>query len=383
MKRALLSSLSILALLFLTGCGNGPTPAGNPGGAPEALIGANLEMSGESAEWGVNSKRGIELARDEINAKPEQKIKLKFVFEDNTSTPGQSRDAMKKLVIQDHVLAVIGSVGSNRTSAAGDVAKEEHVPLMTHASTNVTLTQNNEYVSRICYNDDFQGAVMARFTRKSLNLNAVVMLESKGNTYSEGLCRSFKKVFTAEGGNILGTLAYQAASQDFKTLIAQLKELNPQAVWLPGYYGEVALIVKQAREAGFQAPFLGADGWESTKLFTVCGPSIKGNYISNHFVPESDSPKVKQFVKNYKDRYGVLPDAMAALAYDATYAMADAVNRAKELKPEAIKDAINSIKGVEGVCGTINMGPDREVIKDVVVLTTGENSFIYKETIKP
>lgn len=383
MKRAMQCWVLILAAMILSGCGGGPAPAGNAGASPEALIGANLEMSGESAEWGVNSKRGIELARDEINAKPERKIKLKFVFEDNNSDPGKSRDAMKKLVIQDHVLAVIGSVGSNRTSAAGDVAKEEKVPLMTHASTNVTLTQNNEYVSRICYNDDFQGAVMARFALKSLKFDSAVMLEAKGNTYSEGLCRSFKKVFTDEGGKIVETLAYQAGMQDFKTLIAQLKQLNPPVVWLPGYYGEVALIIKQAREAGFQAPFLGADGWESTKLFTVCGPSIKGNYMSNHFAPEGDSPRVKQFVKAYKERFGALPDAMAALAYDAAYAMADAVSRAKELKPEALKDAINTLKGVEGVCGTINMGPDREVIKDVVVLTTGESSFIYKETIKP
>jgi len=260
---------------------------------------------------------------------------------------------------------------------------EEKVPLMTHASTNVTITKRGEYISRICFNDDFQGAVMARFARRTLKAPSAVMVVAKGNTYSEGLCESFKRIFTEEGGKISEELAYQKGQKDFKTLITQIRQINPPVIWVPGYHNEVALIIKQAREMGLQAPFLGADGWDNPELFTLCGPAIKGNYLANHFDPGDPNPKVQEFVAKFKKRFGIEPTAMGALAYDAAYAMADAVNRAKDLKPESIKDAINSIKGVQGVCGTINMGPDREVVKDAVVLETEETKFKYKETIKP
>jgi len=379
-----------LFFLALTGCGSGSSSppatggAAQPGGKEgEAVIGANLEMAGKSGPWGQDSKNGILLALDEVNAKPEQKIKLRVVFEDNKSEPSGSKNAMKKLITQDNVLAVIGAVGSNRTLAAADVAMEEKVPLLTHASTNVTITRKGEYVSRICFHDDFQGAVMARFARDSLKApNAVIMI-SKGNAYSEGLCTSFRKVFTDNGGKILEELAYQESVQDFKTHVTTLKQLNPAVVWVPGYFNEVGLIIKQAREAGFQAPFLGGDGWDDKELFSLAGPSIKGNFICNHFDPGDPDPVVQEFVKKFKNRFKSTPGAMAALGYDALYAMADAVSRAKELKPPAIKDAINTLKGVKGVCGTITMGPDREVVKNAVVLETGETEFKYKETIRP
>ena len=380
-----------LALAMLSGCGGGtdstPKKDGATGekkeGAKEALIGANLEMSGESAEWGEDSKRGIEMAFDEINAKPEQTIKMRAIYEDNKSEAGASKNAMKKLVTQDNVLAVIGAVGSNRTLAAADVAMEEKVPLMTHASTNVTITKKGEFISRICFEDNFQGAVMARFAHRSLNAQSVVIIAAKGNPYSEGLCESFRKVFTEEGGKVLEELAYQKGATDFKTLVTQIKQLNPAAIWVPGYHNEVALLIKQAREGGLQAPFLGADGWDNPELFTLCGPSIKGNFLANHFDPGDPSPKVQEFVKKFKERFKVAPTAMGALAYDAAYAMADSANRCKELTPIAMKDAINSIKNLPGVCGTITMSPDREVVKEAVVLETEETKFKYKETIKP
>lgn len=379
MKRLALCILPALALALaiLSGCGGGTDTK------KEALIGANLEMSGESAEWGEDSKRGIEMALDEINAKPDQKIKLRAIYEDNKSEAGASKNAMKKLCTQDGVLAVIGAVGSNRTLAAADVAMEEKVPLMTHASTNVTITKKGEYISRICFDDNFQGAVMARFARRSLKAETVVIVKATGNTYSEGLCESFDKVFTAEGGKVLKELAYQKGAQDFKTLVTQIKQENPAVIWVPGYHNEVALLIKQAREGGLQAPFLGADGWDNPELFTLCGPSIEGNFLANHFDPGDPNPKVQEFVKKFKERFKLEPTAMGALGYDAAYAMADSVNRAKELTPVAMKDAINSIKGVVGVCGTITMTPEREVVKDAVVLVTEKTKFKYKETIKP
>jgi len=389
--RTLFAFVSLFALAVLSGCGGGTPPSGsnsgttpaNGGGAKEALIGANLELSGESAPWGQDSRNGILLALEEINAKADQTIKLKVIFEDNKSEPSASKNAMKKLVTQDGVLAVIGSVGSNRTIAASDVAMEEKVPILTHASTNVTITKKGDYVFRLCYHDDFQGSLMAKFARESLKANTAVMMVSKGNAYSEGLCASFQKTFTAMGGKIVDELAYQKGTQDFKTHVTTLKQRNADVVWLPGYFNEVGLIVKQAREGGFQAPFLGGDGWDDKELFNLAGPPIKGNYICNHFDPADPNPLVQDFVKRYEAKFKSVPGAMAALGYDAAYVMADAVKRAKELKPAAIREALATTKGLKGVCGEVNMGADREVVKPAVVLETGEKGFKYKETINP
>jgi branched-chain amino acid transport system substrate-binding protein len=368
-----------------TSAGAGSSSGGVPAkpGEKEALIGANLELSGESAPWGQDSKNGIELALKEVNGNPEQKVKLKVVFEDDKSEPAASKNAMKKLITQDNVIAVIGAVGSNRTLAAADVAMEEKVPLMTHASTNVTITKKGEYVSQICFDDNFQGSVMAKFARTSLKAETAVIMVAKGNAYSEGLSESFRKTFVEMGGKILDELAYQKGTQDFKTHVTTLKQENPAVVWLPGYFNEVGLIVKQAREAGFQAAFLGGDGWDDKELFRLAGPAIKGNYVCNHFDPGDPNPVVQDFVKKYEQAYKTKPGAMAALGYDALFAMADAANRANPLNAEGMKNAINNMKGVKGVCGTINMEANREVVKDAVVLETDEAGFKYKETIKP
>jgi branched-chain amino acid transport system substrate-binding protein len=369
------------AMLLLASCGNGGGGKIEESGKT-ALIGANLEMTGEQATWGRQSKNGMELALEEINARPGQTIKLKMVVEDNKSSPSDSSDAMKRLINQHRVIAVIGAVSSNLTLAAADVAREEKVPLMTHAATAVSITQKGPFVSRICFNDDFQGMVMARFALGSLKAKSAVILVSQGNAYSEGLSKSFRAVFTEGGGKIIDELAYKKGDNDFSTHITTLRKLNPDLVWLPGYHNEVGLILKQAREAGFQAPFLGGDGWDSPELFKLAGPAVKGNYVCNHFDPGDPDPVVREFVQKYEKKFGEKPGAMSAVGYDAMFAMADAVSRSKDFKPSSMKDAINAISGLKGVCGTITLNADRETTKNAVVLETVEDGFKYRETIK-
>jgi branched-chain amino acid transport system substrate-binding protein len=185
------------------------------------------------------------------------------------------------------------------------------------------------------------------------------------------------------GGKIVEELAYQKGTKDFNTHVTTLKQLNPQIVWLPGYFNEVGLIVKQAREAGFQAPFLGGDGWDDKVLFQLAGTAIKGNYICNHFDPGDPNPVVQEFVKKYQQKYNKTPGAMAALGYDALLAMADAANRAQPVDAEGMKNAINTLKGIQGVCGAINMGADRNTIKDALILETEETKFKLVEKMRP
>ncbi len=376
MNRHVISLFTALVVFAFAGCGNSKKSEAN--GKFEVVVGANLELSGDVAPWGQDSQKGMQLAVDEINQNKENKFHIKIVFEDNNSNESKSKDAIKKLILQDGAQVVVGSVGSNYTMAAMEVAKDEHVPMMTHASTNVTITQKGgEYVSRICFHDDFQGEVMAKFAIKDLGAKTAVLLVQKGNAYSEGLINSFKRAFLAEGGKVLSEEAYQKGDTDFQTLVTKIKSAKPDVVWLPGYFNEVALIIKQARSSDFQKPFLGGDGWDDPKLYTLGGPGIKGNYLCNHFHTGDTSPKVKDFVDKFTAKYGKAPGAMAALGYDALYCLADAIGRAGKADPEALKNAINSIKDVETVCGTVTMGPDREVSKPAVILKTGEKSHQF------
>lgn len=379
--------LAVVALALLSGCGGGKTPEvktgegknGTPGGQKfELVIGANLELSGAVGSWGKDSKNGMQLAIDELNADAQQPFTTRAIYEDNMSTADKSKDAVKKLILQDKVHVIVGAVASNDTMAAMDVARDERIPMVTHASTNVTITKKGgEYVFRICFHDDFQGEVMARFAADELKAKTVVLVVQKGNAYSEGLIDSFKKVFTEKGGKVLAEEAYQEKDTDFQTLVTKLKSANPDIVWCPGYYNEVPLIIKQARSAGFQKPFLGADGWDDPKLYDLGGADVKGNYFANHFHTEDTNPKVQEFVKKYQAKFGAKPGAMAALGYDAVLCVADAARRAGKADPKALRDALATLKDVDTVCGKVTMGSDREVNKPAVVLRTGEKDHEF------
>ena len=388
-ERSLMECLCAgVSVALLAGCSTPSTSAGGakagPGGRFEVIVGANLELSGAIAQWGKESKQGMELAADELNGDPKNSFVLKMVYEDNASVDAKSKDAISKLIRQDGAKVVVGSVASNKTLAAIETAAEEKVPLVTHASTNVTITRKGgPYVFRICFNDNVQGSFMARFALDDLKAKTAVLIVQKGNAYSEGLVEEFENVFTAGGGQVLATEAYQEGDTDFQTMAVKVKAAHPDCVWLPGYFNEVALIIKQGRANGFQKPFLGSDGWDNPTLYTLGGPGIKDNYFCNHFDAGDSNPKVQEFVRKYEARFKEKPSAMAALGYEVVYCVADAVRRAGQADSEAIRKGLEAIKDLETVCGRITMGPDHEVSKPVVLLKTGETSDIFVKRLEP
>jgi len=385
-RKLVWAGLSVL-LFLAASCGGGgrpdgqsPTPKSKPGGKVEVIAGWNLELSGELAFWGKESRNGAELARDEINADPKSPVRLKMIFEDNNSTEAKSKDAVKKLILQDRVQIVLGSVASNKTLAAVDVAQEENIPLVTHASTNVAVTRKGDYIFRTCFNDDYQGRLGAEFALNDLKAKTAFLVVARGNAYSEGLVASFRRVFVARGGTVAGEEAYQSGETDFQTLITKIKAAQPDCIWLPGYVNEVALILKQAKTAGLAKPFVGADGWDGgagTSIYSLGGPAVKDNYFVNHFDSGDTNPKVQEFVAKYAKKYGGKPGAMAALAYDLTYCVAEAAKRAGKSEPKALRDALAALSNLELVCGVHTMGPDREMTKPAVVLKTGQNEHIF------
>ncbi|WP_164848287.1 ABC transporter substrate-binding protein [Halobacteriovorax sp. HLS] len=368
----------VFSTLIMTTLLSAPTFA-----AKEVTIGAVFPLTGPIATYGQESVNGIKLALKKINK--DNKVKIKLIVEDNKGEPQESANAVKKLISGDRVNAIIGSVASSNTLAGAPIAQNAKVPLMTPASTNEKVTQTGDYISRTCFTDAFQGVVMAKFAYENLGKKKVAVIIDNSSDYSKGLSKIFKEKFTSMGGKLAADrdFAYVQKDTDFRTLLRKVKRTKPDVVFLPGYYTEVGLILKQARQLGLNVPFLGGDGWDSPKLQELAGPAVSGNYISSHFSAEDKDPMVQSFVKEYVAAYGQKPGAMAALGYDGILVMADAISKAKSLKNSDIQASLLATKGFVGVTGSITIDKDRNAQKSAVVLETTPAGNIFNTKVNP
>ncbi|MCO4794684.1 MAG: ABC transporter substrate-binding protein [Bacteriovoracaceae bacterium] len=353
----------------------------------EIVIGAVFPMTGPIATYGQESVNGIKMALDKINKDGKLTKKIKLIVEDNKGEPVDSSNAVRKLINIDNVHAIIGSVASSNTLAGAPIAQENKVPMMTPASTNEKVTQTGSFISRTCFTDAFQGVVMAKFAKETLSKSNAIIIVDNSSDYSKGLAKVFSDNFTKMGGKILGAIddyTYTQKDTDFRSLLRKVKRANPDVIFLPGYYTEVGLMLKQARQLGLNIPFLGGDGWDSPKLQELAGPeAIKGNYISSHFSPDDKDPTVQKFVKEYETNFKQKPGAMAALGYDGMLVMADALSRAGELSRENIAKAIIATANFTGITGNITIDSDRNAQKSAVVLETTAAGMVFKQKVNP
>lgn len=370
---------SLFILLFLF------SQLGLAQAAKDITIGAVFPMTGPIATYGQESVNGMKLALAEINKKGVKGSKIKLILEDNKGEPMESANAVRKLISVDNVTLIIGSVASSNTLAGAPIAQESKVPMLTPASTAEPVTKTGSYISRTCFTDAFQGVVMAKFAYDSLIKKKAAIIIDTSSDYSKGLAKVFKKEFKRLGGKIVkGDFAYQQKDTDFRSLLRKVKRQKPDVIFLPGYYTEVGLMLKQARQMGIKLPFLGGDGWDSPKLQELAGKdAIGGNYISSHFSPDDTDPSVQNFVKKYMETYGQKPGAMAALGYDAILVVADALGRTKKITRTATKNAINNTKNFKGITGNITLDKMRNARKSAVVLETTAKGNIFKQKVSP
>jgi branched-chain amino acid transport system substrate-binding protein len=349
-------------------------------------VGVFADLTGQTSSFGQSTKNGVELAVEEINnAGGINGKKIEMLVEDDQGRPEQAKTVVSKLINQDHVQAVLGEVASTNSLAAAPVAQEAKIPMITPSSTNPKVTEVGDYISRVCFIDPFQGSVMAKFAANTLKAKTAAVIGDVQSDYSKGLTEFFTEEFTKLGGRIVAEQKYAQTDPDFKAQLTAIRNSNPDVIYIPGYYGQVAIIAKQARELGLNMPLLGGDGWDSPELWKLGGDALKNAYISNHYSAENPAPEIQNFVKSYKAKYGAVPDALAALAYDAAKVLADAIKRAGGTDSTKLKDAINSTKDFQGVTGKITLDAKRNAVKPAVVLALdpATSSFKFKETIAP
>ena len=210
----------------------------------------------------------------------------------------------------------------------------------------------------------------------------MAILTDVKNDYSVGLTKFFKDYLSANGGMIVSEQSYSSGDKDFNSQLTAIKGAQPDALFVPGYYGEVSLIALQAKQLDLGVPLLGGDGWDSPLLVEVAGKAIEGNYFSNHFGTHDPDPKIQKFVENYKKRFGTVPDAMAALGYDSAYILAEAITRAGSAESQKIRDEIAKTKDFQGVTGAITLDEHRNANKSAVILTIKEGKFELVTTVK-
>jgi branched-chain amino acid transport system substrate-binding protein len=392
MRKNAIIFISLAVLSFgLLGCppkegtGNISTSAAGE----DILVGEYGSMTGGQATFGVSTHNGIMMAADEINAAGGIKgRKIKVISEDDQSKPEEAPNAVTKLISKDNVLAVLGEVASSASLAAAPICQSNKVPMITPSSTNDEVTKKGDYIFRICFTDSYQGGYQAVFADQWCAANgkpkSVAILTDVKSDYSRGLAKTFTAKFTALGGTIAGTQSYAQGDSDFRSQLTAIKATNPSLLYVPGYYTDIGQIATQARDLGITVPLLGGDGWESPRLIEIGGKALEGCFYTNHYFYGDPAPVVSTFVQKYKERYGQTPDSLAALGYDAMKTLADAMKRAAKLDGPSLRDAIAQTKGLVGVTGTINIGPERNAIGKALVIEEIKNGQLtLKATIDP
>ena len=355
------------------------------GGGDTIKVGEFASLTGKEATFGTSSHEGTLLAIEELNAKGGVLgKKFELLTEDDQTKAGEPANAVNKLISKDGVVAILGEVASSRSLEAAPICQQSKIPMISPSSTNPAVTQAGDYIFRVCFTDTFQGAALANFASGTLKAKNVAVLTDVKSDYSKGLAKSFKEKYASSGGKIGIELDFNGGDKDFKGQLTSIKSAAPDAIFLPGYYNDVALICIQAKQLGMEIPIFGGDGWESESLITIGKEAVEGTYFSTHCSPEQGTPEMAAFVAAYRKRFnGKTPDAMAVLGYDSAMVLADGIKRAGTTESAALRSAIAATKDFAGAGGTFSLNANRDADKALVFIQIKDGKFAYKSMVKP
>lgn len=391
--------------LFLNGCANKPStpPGSNTTGGPSGtpiIVGEYGSLTGPQSTFGTSTDSGIQLAlalANKAGGVQEHPVQLAegHCLNDESKTD-TTLTVIQKMTTQDNPTAVLGEVASTLSLTAAPVCQQAGIPMISPSSTNPKVTQIGGYIFRVCFIDQFQGKAAAQFAAQNLKAKNAAVLTDQKSDYSTGLTKFFTQSFQQFGGQVVSAQFYSAGAADFHAQLQQIKAANPDILYVPGYYSDIGPIAKQAREVGLTVPLLGGDGWDSPALVKGAGGpggALEGSFFTDHYSVNSTEPIVQQFVAAYKSaNSGAVPDALAALGYDAAGVLIAAMktipapadgNFASPAYRAKLRDAIAATKDYKGVTGTITIGPDRNAVKPASVLKIVGDQFQLAATINP
>lgn len=376
-KLALGLGLALAASVF-AGC----KTAGSDSGPIK--IGVIMPLSGQISAFGQSGQKGLQLLEEQTNsAGGINGRKVSFVFMDDEGKAATSVSAAQKLITNDKVVAIVGPLTSTCANSVAPIAQKYKVPMVTGTGTNANITKAGDYIFRTCFIDPFQGTVVAKFAASDLKAKTAAILYNNGDDYSKGLADNFKSSFVAAGGKVVESETYNTGDKDFNAQLTKIAGTNPDVLMLPDYYNTTAVIAKEARAMGIKATFLGGDGWDSSDLFSIGGSAVEGAYFSNHYSPDENTPEVTQFLKDYKAKYSnEVPDAMAALNYDAGKVLIQSIQKAGKTDGASVRNALKAYDGTV-VSGHITFDKNRDAVKPAVIIVTKDGKEQFYKTVNP
>jgi branched-chain amino acid transport system substrate-binding protein len=355
--------VALMCLALVVGCSQqAPAPSGQNASAT-IKIGGNFELTGGTAEFGKKGEMGAKLAIKEANAKGGVLGKqIEYISADNKSDAAESTLATTKLVTQDKVVGIVGPMTSTNTLAAIQVLNDNKVPLITPTGTNATITVGangtlNKWLFRACFIDPFQGEVAANFAIDQLKSKTASIIIDQKSDYAKGLAASFQETFEKAGNQVVSKEQYVAGQdKDFRSILTNIKAKNPDIIFVPGYYAEVGLIVKQARDLGIKSAMLGGDGWGDDHVLDIAGKDALNNtYYVDHVA--ADDPALATFAAAFKAEYNQDINSFAVLGYDAANMLIAAIEKAGSTDTEKIQQALENLTGFKGVSGESTVDP--------------------------
>ncbi|MFA4902687.1 MAG: ABC transporter substrate-binding protein [Desulfobaccales bacterium] len=354
----------------------------------EIRVGVNAELTGSKPTVGDSCKKAAELMAAQVNQAGglkagDKQFPIKLLVEDNEDKAESAAASAQKLISQNNVLAIIGPNASGNAIPAARICEDAKVIMVSPWSTNPKTTEGKQFVFRACFIDDFQGQVMAKFARENLKAQTAAVLYDVASEYNKGIAEYFKKFFEAAGGKVVAFQSYTKDDKDFSSQLTTIKAANPGVLFLPNYYNEVPLQVRQARQLGITCPIIGSDSWGSAELLPLGGADLEGSFFSTHYAPDIATPTAQKFIQDYEAKYGKKPDDVAALTYDAGSLLCQAITQAGSLDRQKVRDALSAIKEFKGVTGNMKFQGTGDPVKSAVILQIKNGKFNYFAAVQP
>ncbi|MDR3171203.1 MAG: ABC transporter substrate-binding protein [Treponema sp.] len=385
---------AIFSLLALSSVMAGAGKDQAAGGKGQTIkIGFNIPLTGDSPKVGEGARYAAELIKKEINDAGGLDVKgtkytLDFIYVDNELKAESAVQAALRLIEQDQVLAVVGPCGSGRAIPAGQTNNENRTPMVSPWATNPVVTLNRPYVFRACILDPVQAPAAVKFAKSQFaDVTKTAILYNLEDDYSKTLAELFRDNWekTNGAGSVVAFESFGQKDQDFSVQLTRIVNSGAELLYLPDYYNHVALIVPQAKDLGWgDKPVLGSDSWGSADLVSLSKGSVAGYFFTTHYAAAGATGNTKAFIDQYKAAYGYTPDDVAALSYDSTRIILQAIQTAGltgklQQDREAIKNTIAGMKDFDGITGKMTFDANGDPAKPAVIVrisASGEFEYV-------
>jgi branched-chain amino acid transport system substrate-binding protein len=378
----------ILALAFVA-CG--------PEAPKTVKIGINAPITGDIPKVGEGTKFAAQMWLADIDAAGGlevggQKYKVELVIEDNESKAESAVKANTKMITEDEVLVIVGPQSSKQAVPAGEVAQNYSTPMISPWSTNPKTTQDRPFVFRACFLDPFQGPVVANFVKDEFGFTKAAVLYDVASDYPKGLAEFFKAAWEEKNGpgSVVAYESFTTKDADFSSQLTNIINSGAEFIFTPQYYNEVALIVQQAHQLGWDKPILGSDSWGSAETVQLCGKDCYGLFFSTHYAAAGAKGATKEFIDRYNKEHGYIPDDVGALTWDALglvkQAIQDCGTITGDIKKDrqCVRDALARVKEFDGITGQMTFNETGDPEKCAVIVQISEQGeFAFYKSVCP